>query len=122
MSKANALYNILQDNNQPHLSASDKDLRPNFFKLFDLAFLIPHEFEGKFSNLPPVNTEAQIEIFKERKEDVLEKYLDRVFDVKAKLPRAVWEKFTCSERGNFIFSGKSLRKVIDSVLYGSMRY
>ena len=70
------------------MSAGDKDIIPNFYKLFDLAFLVPHEFEGKFSDQPPLNTDQQIEVYQERKEDILECYLDRVFDTKAKLLRA----------------------------------
>lgn len=112
------MYGILQDNDQPTLSASDKDLKPNFSKLCDLAFLIPHEFERKYSDELPLKTSSEIKTYEERKLDVLEHYLDKVFDVKSKLPRAQWEKITCSDKGNFIFSARSLRKEIDSTIFG----
>ena len=94
-------------------------MKPNFFKIFDLAFLVPHEFEPTLTKEAPVKSEENIAAYQDRKEEILDKYLDAVFGNKSKLPRAEWEKLTVSDTGNWIFSGKSLRKEIDSTLFAA---
>jgi hypothetical protein len=37
LDKAVELYDNMQDANQPKIAASDKDFKPNFFHMFDLA-------------------------------------------------------------------------------------
>ena len=50
--KVQVLYTILQDSDQPYISALDKDFLSSFDLLLDMAVKLPNEYEPLVSKLP----------------------------------------------------------------------
>ena len=92
---------MLQDDNQPSIAAGDKDFKPNFYELIDMATEMVFRLEPKYMKtgepFSQVSKEQVDEIRDEKYEDLLEEFLDIVFDVESKLDREEWQKLVASK-------------------------
>lgn len=92
--KAFEFYDMLQDDNQPSIAASDKDFKPNFITLLDMASEMVFRLEPIFMKtgepFSQVSKEEVDQVRDTKYDDLLEEFLDAVFDVEAKLDRDDW--------------------------------
>lgn len=97
--KAFEFYDMLQDDNQKSIAANDKDFKPNFNSLLDMASAMVFELEPKFMKtgepFSQVSKSEIEEVQSEKYDELLEEFLDVVFDVESKLDRCDWEKLLC---------------------------
>ena len=95
--KVHELYDNLQDNNQPNIACNDKDFKPNFFGMLDMASEVVFRCEQLLSEddviAPSPYSDDKIAGIREDKyEELAEEFLDAVFDTESKLKRDEWEK------------------------------
>ena len=99
--KAFEFYDMLQDDNQPSIAAGDKDFKPNFFTLLDMASEMVYRLEPKYMKTgEPFSQVSKEEVDKVRDskyDDLIEEFLDIVFDVESKLDRDDWQKLVCEK-------------------------
>jgi hypothetical protein len=99
--KAFEFYDMLQDDNQPSIAAMDKDFQPNFFTLLDMASAMVYELEPKYMKtgaaFSQVSKEEIERVQSSKYEELLESFLDQVFDVESKLKRGEWEKLVAQK-------------------------
>lgn len=109
LEKANELYDILQDNDQERIAASDKDFKPNLFLLFDFATKMVFEQEAEFMKKDRKILAEEVEEKREQYDDLAEDFLDNVFDTEGVLPRLQWEE-TVAEKVAYIFDPEQIRQ------------
>ena len=111
--RAHVLYDVLQDNNQPFISASDKDFEPVFDKIVDLAtkFVYSHvQLVAPAEN--PVSADKFDAITTFVNDSFREKFLDDVFGANSKLQREEWEKVV-STAGKWLLIPKEIRAAVE---------
>ena len=111
--RAHVLYDVLQDNNQPFISANDKDFDPVFDKLVDLATkLVYSHVKLVVPDATPVGADKFEAITSFVNDSFREKFLDDVFGANSKLQREEWEKVV-STTGKWLFSAKEVRALVE---------
>jgi len=111
------LYDMLQDNNQKSISATDKDFSPVMRTIFDLAGYILYQNESwvsdkKYGELTMTEEEIVIMRGEEGKYDeVCEEFIDKIFEFESKLDREEFEKLVI-EKQKWIFNTNDIRKNI----------
>lgn len=91
-------YDNCQDNNQPLISADDKDFKPNFYKMLDFATEICFDQETMITARPSAFSDEEVLEAKRKKYDeLLEDFLDTVFGHESKLRREQWSEKVAQE-------------------------
>ena len=88
--KITELYHVLQDNHQEMIAWSDKDAPETFKTLFDFATKIVFTHFKEFPLLKEDVidiTEERIKVAQDRYDQILEDFIDNVFDVDSSLKR-----------------------------------
>ena len=87
------LYNILQNNDQPSIAHTDKNIAPTLETIFDfstrLVFEKVYEQENKLEEAEMI-TDDQIEDAEETYVDLIEEFIDSVFESDSILSRDIW--------------------------------
>lgn len=103
---------MLQDDNQASIACNDKDFEPNFKTLLDMASEMVYKLEPKYMKSgEPFSqvSKEEIDKIKETKyDDLLEEFIDTVFDVESKLDRDDWQKMV-AEKQDFLFFPQKIR-------------
>jgi len=113
--KVPELYDMLQDNNQPTISAGDKDFNVTMTFLFDCAgYTIDRNYNIiSDEELKPELTEEELEAKAEKYDEIFEQFLDTVFgEYESVLDREDWEKNTAS-KAKYVFDPEEIRKKIE---------
>jgi hypothetical protein len=89
--KTTTFYDILQDNNQDRISATDKDFPGNFNLMIDLATKLVNEWEAKFSEKEPERSPEFIQKLDSLRENLAEdEFLEHVFGNHSNITRKEW--------------------------------
>lgn len=106
-------YDMLQDNDQPSIAASDKDFNKNFYPILDWAYLNVMKYEHLVTGSEP-NTlnDEKIEELKEKYEELAETFLDEVFGYESTLDRKDWQNLTVKKM-DFIFYPNKIREKLE---------
>ncbi len=114
--KARIFYDVLQDQLQDSISASDKDFEVSFFKVIDLGTKLAYKFE------PEINPDSTAEDLQDKyekiddlKETLAEDFLDQIFDTNSKLSRKEYIKLLV-EKQQWIFSPKEIRATVEKAM------
>ena len=111
--KAFEFYDMLQDDNQASIACNDKDFKPNFKTLLDMASEMVYKLEPKYLKtgepFSQVSKDDIDEVKSTKYDDLLEDFLDIVFDVESKLDRDDWQK-TVAEKQEYLFFPKKIRE------------
>ncbi|CDW79009.1 UNKNOWN [Stylonychia lemnae] len=113
--KAKVFYDVLQDNNQEHISSSDKDFPPSLNTLVDLACKLPFIMSAQLTNEPSKKSEEDFQKIDGIKEAFLDKFLDEIYGAKSKLLRVDWET-EVAKKTPWLFSTKKIRSEIDKII------
>jgi hypothetical protein len=112
--KTRVFYDILQDNLQENIAATDKDFPKTFGKLLELATKLPYELlpatdyrESEKRDTSKINDSLY--------DDMKENFLDTVFDQASKLSRNDYMGLVV-EKSGWIFSSKDVRAAVDKKL------
>ena len=89
------LYDCLQDAHQPKISATDKDFKPHFYELLDLAtecvFIYEPVHMGTGEPYSAVSKEMIQGVKDSMYDDVSEAFIDEIFGYESTLERTKWE-------------------------------
>ena len=85
--KVRIFYDILQDNLQPLISATDKDFKVNFFKLMELATKFVYEMEPLSQMGRATETKDISKIDEDVFDTMKEEFLDEVYGTHSKMER-----------------------------------
>lgn len=111
--KARVFYDVLQDNNQEFISASDKDFEGAYSTLIDLATKL------LYANLSLVSSEkpklSELDKVDGLKDTWNETFLDDVYGAASKLSRVEWEAKVSSSM-KWLFDSKTLRAKVEKEL------
>ena len=113
--KVPELYDMLQDNNQKSISATDKDFNVTMTFLFDCAGYTIDRNNNIISDeeLKPELTEEEMEAKAEKYDEVFETMLDDVFgEYESKLTREDWEKNVVA-KAKYVFDPADIRDKIE---------
>lgn len=112
--KTRVFYDVLQDNNQSFIAASDKDFGESYGLLLNLATKLV------YSHLHLVAPEEQPKIkvedfgkIDDNLEEMQDWFLDEVFGPNSKLQRAEWEKNVSNSPAKWLFDPKKLRAKVE---------
>lgn len=110
--KTTVFYDVLQDNGQEQISATDKDFPANFNLMVDLATQLVNDYESKYSGQEPEHTQEILEKLHEQKETLAEtEFLDLVFGNNSIMKRDEWEKNVVT-KVKWMFDSSQLRSHI----------
>ena len=90
--KATELYYNIQY--EPEISSYDKDFKPSLFLLWDFATQMIFENEAIYMQKERQYTDEQISENKEKYDDMIEEFLDDVFDCDSIMEKDRWIKKT----------------------------
>jgi hypothetical protein len=112
------LYDMMQDNDQPSIAASDKDFLPCFNFILKMATELTYKLGPKYLDLggEQYTTVTDDEIAQKSSEEVFESlsedFLDDVFGSESTLSRKEYEEI-CVEKVPWLFSPKEIRKKLE---------
>lgn len=90
--KTITFYDILQDNQQERISATDKDFPGNFNLMIDLGTKLVNEWEAKSTSQEPERSQEFIEKLDSTRETLAEdEFLEHVFGNHSNITRTEWE-------------------------------
>lgn len=109
--KAFELYDSVQDNFQERIACSDKDFEPAFFHLLDLATELVFYWEPIYmqTSAPCKADKYDQSNVRNTYRDILEEFLDEVFDADSTLARKDWEKLLVQKQ-KWILDPAAIRK------------
>jgi len=113
--KVPELYDMLQDNNQPSISATDKDFNVTMTMLFDFAGYTIDRHYDIVSDEEAVRdemTEEELEAKAEKYDEKFEELLDELYGYESKLDRSDWESGIVT-KGKYLFDPAAIREKID---------
>jgi hypothetical protein len=110
--KSRVFYDVLQDNLQPMISASDKEFPDSFRTLIELATKLVYEYEPQVnSGETPVDPEK---VTDEVIDNLREQFLDGIFGHASKMPRKEYmDAVAKKDNVNYIFNSKDIRQRVD---------
>ena len=108
--KARVLYDILQDNMQETISATDKDFPESFGKLIELATKFPYEMQPQFDL--QMDKKDVSKINEDLYDELKENFLDIVFDVAPKLSKKDYQELII-KKAPWLFNPKEIRAHVD---------
>jgi hypothetical protein len=113
--KARVFYDVLQDNNQEFISASDKDFEGAYSTLVNLATKLLYSHLSLVSQESPKLSTDSLDKVDGLKEAWNETFLDDVYGAASKLPRAEWEaKVVATQK--WLFDSKTVRGKVEKEL------
>ena len=106
---AEELFTCINDSGKTSLTCNDRDLAPTMKQLFDTATTIVFDAEETFLGQKKTVTDEQIKEAREEYDDIIEEFLDEVFDTESRLER---EEFVESVAKNqaWIFDPNKVRE------------
>lgn len=114
--KSRVFYDILQDQLQESIAASDKDFDGSFDALIFLATKMVYMNESKISGAAPVRNEAYWnKLDSDKMEEIREEFLDEVFGPQSKMARVDYME-AVAKKAPWIFSATEIRKKIDAAI------
>ena len=110
--KTRVLYDVLQDNLQTFISAIDKDFLRNFDKLIVLATIVPYKYVYSFGIDIKYTHET---VNQDLIEEIRDKFLDDIFDTKAKLYRNDYLKLV-QLKASWIYNSTEIRRRVSKMI------
>ena len=110
--KAFEFYDMLQDNDQKSIAASDKDFLPAFKHLLNTATELVFRHAPVFTKTGGEFSQVSLEQVKEKQEeyeDLCDEFLDEVFGTESTLERSDWEE-EFVEKMSYLLDPVEIRK------------